>query len=152
VNLDDRELVRIEAIIQSMTRFEKRRPVRAHPRARARDAHRQGLGHEARGVNELVQKFLFMKQMMGGLGQNLGMDGEDPRDEAAAMARNMKKMMAAAGCPAWAWAACPACPAWACPACPGWAGCPASLAWECPASPGWECPVCGFGGGPEARA
>ena len=36
VNLDDSELVRIEAMIQSMTRFEKQRPLRARPRAEAR--------------------------------------------------------------------------------------------------------------------
>ena len=29
-------------------------------------------------MSELVQKFLFMKQMMGGLGQNMGVLGKIP--------------------------------------------------------------------------
>ena len=95
-----------------MTQFEKARPLRAHPRAEARAAHRQGLRHSPRAVSELVQKFLFMKQMMGGLGQNLGMLGKIPGMKQVAMAKNMKKMMArAAACPGWA--ASPGCPAWA---------------------------------------
>ena len=44
VNIDDRELVRVEAIIQSFTRFERQRPLRPHPRALARDADREGVG------------------------------------------------------------------------------------------------------------
>jgi signal recognition particle subunit SRP54 len=40
-----------------------------------------------------------MRQMMGGLGQNLGMMGKIPGMKQAAMARNMKKMMAGGGMP-----------------------------------------------------
>src|SRR6185369_15059986 len=50
-------------------------------------------------VSELVQKFLFMKQMMGGLGQNLGFMGKIPGMKQMAMARNMKKMMGGGGMP-----------------------------------------------------
>ena len=99
VNLDDRELVRIEAIIQSMTRFEK-----GDPYALIRDPKRveriaKGSGSKPEAVAELVQKFLFMKQMMGGLGQNLGMMGKIPGMKQMAMAKNMKKMMAGGGMP-----------------------------------------------------
>ena len=99
VNLDDRELVRIEAIISSMTRFEKKDPY-----ALVREPNRvkrisKGSGTRPEAVNELVQKFLFMRQMMGGLGQNLGMMGKIPGMKTAAMARNMKKMMAGGGMP-----------------------------------------------------
>ena len=99
VNLDDRELVRIEAIISSMTRFEKKDPY-----ALVREPNRvkrisKGSGTKPEAVNELVQKFLFMRQMMGGLGQNLGMMGKIPGMKTAAMARNMKKMMAGGGMP-----------------------------------------------------
>ncbi len=59
VNLDDRELVRIEAMIQSMTIGEKldpyvliREPGRVQRIAR-------GSGQPEQGVSELVQKFLF---------------------------------------------------------------------------------------------
>jgi signal recognition particle subunit SRP54 len=97
VNLDDRELVRIEAIIQSMTRFEK-----GDPYALIREPGRvnrisKGAGTKPEAVSELVQKFLFMKQMMGGLGQNLGMLGKIPGMKQAAMAKNLKKMMGGAG-------------------------------------------------------
>jgi signal recognition particle subunit SRP54 len=99
VNLDDRELVRIEAIISSMTRFEKKDPyalVREPGRVKRIS---KGSGTKPEAVNELVQKFLFMRQMMGGLGQNLGMMGKIPGMKQAAMARNMKKMMAGGGMP-----------------------------------------------------
>ena len=98
VNLDDRELVRIEAIIQSMTRFEK-----ADPYALIREPKRverisKGSGNKPEAVNELVQKFLFMKQMMGGFGQNMGgMMGKIPGMKQAAMARNMKNYFAGKG-------------------------------------------------------
>jgi signal recognition particle subunit SRP54 len=99
VNLDDRELVRIESMIQSMTRFEK-----GDPYALIREPGRveriaRGSGTKPEAVNELVQKFLFMKQMMGGLGQNLGLMGKIPGMKQMAMAKNMKKMMAGGGMP-----------------------------------------------------
>ncbi len=70
--LDDRELVRIEAIIQSMTAGERNDPhvlVREPSRVR-RVA--KGAGAQELAVQELIQKFLFMQQMMGGLGGGLG--------------------------------------------------------------------------------
>jgi hypothetical protein len=91
-------------------------------------------------VNELVQKFVFMKQMMSSLGQNLGLMGKIPGLKQMAMARNMKKMMGRAGpgCPAWA-----ASPAWAggFPGMPGLGGFPACPAWAAsPACPAWVLP------------
>ena len=68
VNLDDKELVRIEAMIQSMTLGERRDPnalIREPGRAK-RIA--KGSGCPELAVTELVQKFLFMKQMMTGMG------------------------------------------------------------------------------------
>ena len=98
-NLDDKELVRIEAIIQSMSRFE-----RSDPYALVREPGRvkriaRGSGSKEQAVNELVQKFLFMKQMMGGLGQNLGFMGKIPGMKQMAMAKNMRKMMQGGGTP-----------------------------------------------------
>ena len=97
VNLDDRELVRIEAIIQSMTRFEKRDPyalVREPSRA---ERIAKGSGTKPEQVNELVQKFVFMRQMMSSLGQNMGMMGKIPGLKQIAMARGAKKMMQQGG-------------------------------------------------------
>ena len=93
VNLDDKELVRIEAIIQSMTRFERKDPYALvrEPTRVARIS--KGSGTTEQAVGELVQKFLFMRQMMSGLGQNMGMLGKIPGMKQMAMARNAKKMM-----------------------------------------------------------
>src|SRR5258708_35608680 len=90
VNLDDNELTKVEAIIQSMTKLE-----RSDPYALVREPSRakriaKGSGRKPQEVNELVQKFVFMKQMMSGLGQNLGLLGKLPGFKQAAMAKNMK--------------------------------------------------------------
>jgi signal recognition particle subunit SRP54 len=92
-NLDDRELVRIEAMIQSMTRFERNDPqslVREPSRAK-RIA--KGSATPAEAVMELVQKFQFMQQMMGGFGQNSGLLGKIPGMQGLAMARNARRAM-----------------------------------------------------------
>jgi signal recognition particle subunit SRP54 len=99
VNLDDKELVRIEAMIQSMTPFERRDPyslVREPGRVK-RIA--RGSGQPEQGVGELVQKFLFMKQMMGNVGQNMGLLGKIPGMKQFGMARNMRKAMASGSFP-----------------------------------------------------
>lgn len=99
VNLDDKELVKIEGIINSMTRQEKADPYALIREPRRVERISKGSGTPAQAVNELVQKFLFMKQMMSGLGQNLGMMGKIPGMKQVAMARNMKKMMQSGGMP-----------------------------------------------------
>jgi signal recognition particle subunit SRP54 len=97
VNVDDQELVRIEAIIQSFTRFERRDPYALirEPSRSARIA--KGAGQPQAQVDELVQKFLFMKQMMDGLGANMGMMGRVPGMKNVAMARQLRKQMAQGG-------------------------------------------------------
>jgi signal recognition particle subunit SRP54 len=97
VNLDDKELVRVEAMIQSFTKFERRDPY-----ALIRDPGRVkrialGSAQSEQVVQELVQKFLFMKQMMDGMGQNMGMLGKMPGMKNLAAARNMAKQMAKMG-------------------------------------------------------
>ena len=42
-------------------------------------------------VSELVQKFLFMKQMMGNLGQNMGMMGKIPGMKQLAQANQLSQ-------------------------------------------------------------
>jgi signal recognition particle subunit SRP54 len=97
VDVDDKELVRIEAIIQSFTKFERRDPY-ALIREESRVARiSKGSGQPEPQVKELVQKFLFMKQMMEGFGQNLGMMGKIPGMKNLATARQMRKQMAAMG-------------------------------------------------------
>jgi signal recognition particle subunit SRP54 len=92
-NLDDGELGRIEAMIQSMTLSE-----RDDPNALVREPSRvkrisNGSGQPAQAVSELVQKFLFMRQMMSGFGQNLGMLGNIPGMRNVAMANQARKAM-----------------------------------------------------------
>jgi signal recognition particle subunit SRP54 len=96
-NLDDGELVRIEAIISSFTKLERRDPYALvrEPNRAARIA--KGSGTEEKAVSELVQKFLFMKQMMEGLGANMGMLGKIPGMKNLAMAKNLKKMAGGMG-------------------------------------------------------
>jgi signal recognition particle subunit SRP54 len=78
-------------MIQSMTRDEKRdaqllvrEPSRAGRVAR-------GSGTPVEAVNELVQKFVFIKQMMGNFGGNAGMLGKIPGMKNLAMARNLRR-------------------------------------------------------------
>jgi signal recognition particle subunit SRP54 len=98
-NLDDKELGRVEAIIQSLTRFERRDPYALirEPTRVTRVA--KGSGQPESQVQELVQKFLFMKQMMDGMGQNLGMMGRIPGLKNVAMAKQMRKQMGQGGMP-----------------------------------------------------
>jgi signal recognition particle subunit SRP54 len=91
VNVDDKELVKIEAMIQSMTRSE-----RSDPHTLVREPSRvkriaKGSGNQEQTVTELVQKFMFMQQMMGGMGQNLGMMGKIPGLKGLAAARHLRR-------------------------------------------------------------
>jgi len=97
VDLDDKELGRIEAMIQSMTRAE-----RADPNSLIREPGRvkriaKGSGSPEQAITELVQKFLFMQQMMGGMGGGGGpMSGllnSIPGMKNLNMARNMRRAM-----------------------------------------------------------
>ena len=99
VNLDDRELVRIEAIIQSMTLAEK-----ADPYVLIREPSRvkrisKGAGQPEVGVQELVQRFLFMRQMITGMQQNRGLMGKIPGLKQIQSARQIRKAMASGAVP-----------------------------------------------------
>jgi signal recognition particle subunit SRP54 len=99
VNLDDKELVRIQAMIQSMTRQERNDPqvlIREPGRVR-RIA--KGSAQPEQGVSELIQKFLFMKQMMSGFGGDMGLLGKIPGMKNIATARQIKKAMKGGGMP-----------------------------------------------------
>jgi signal recognition particle subunit SRP54 len=99
VNVDDKELVRIQAMIQSMTRQERRDPhalIREPGRVKRISS---GSGQPEQGVHELVQKFLFMKQMMGSMGDS-GMLGKIPGLKNLAAARNVRRAMKSGKLPA----------------------------------------------------
>ncbi|MFC1641558.1 signal recognition particle protein [Myxococcota bacterium] len=94
--LDDRELVRVEAIIQSMTQLERKDPhalIREPGRVRRIAG---GAGTQEEAVQELIQKFLFMRQLMqnmGGVGGLGGLLGKIPGMSGLGMARNMRRAM-----------------------------------------------------------
>ena len=76
-----------------MTRFEKKDPyalVREPGRVKRIS---KGSGTKPEAVNELVQKFLFMRQMMTGMGGDMGLMGKIPGLKNLAMARNVRRAM-----------------------------------------------------------
>jgi signal recognition particle subunit SRP54 len=91
--VDDAELGRIEAMIQSMTRYERQdaNSMIREPSRVARVA--RGSGTQEAAVTELVQKFLFMQQMMSGMAQNSGLLGRMPGMRGVATARQMRRVM-----------------------------------------------------------
>jgi signal recognition particle subunit SRP54 len=90
MKLDDRELVKIEAMINSMTKQERERPElfilqpdQAKPGQLEFNATRisrvaRGSGHQETDVQELINKFAMMKQMMLELGSSAGLVGRIP--------------------------------------------------------------------------
>ncbi len=139
-NLDDKELGRVEAIIQSLTKFERRDPYALIREPSRVQRVSKGSGQPESQVQELVQKFLFMKQMMDGMGQNLGMMGKIPGLKNVAMAKQMRKQMAQGGMPGM----------------PGMGGFPGMPGMGLPGMPGMGFPGMGFpgmpGGGPPAES
>jgi len=69
--LDERELVRVEAMIRSMTPRERAEPEKIQKSHAARIA--RGSGRRSKEVMELVQRFRQMREMMGALGGGGGL-------------------------------------------------------------------------------
>ena len=67
VQVDDRELDRVEAIILSMTPEERRRPELIKGSRRLRIA--KGSGTNVQQVNQLIKQFDQMRKMMRGIQQ-----------------------------------------------------------------------------------
>lgn len=65
VNLDNRQLVHIEAIISSMTPKERRKPQLINGSRRSRIA--KGSGRQVSEINRLLKQFAQMRKMMGKL-------------------------------------------------------------------------------------
>jgi len=73
---DDRELVRVEAMIQSMTRAERKQPELIDKSRAARIA--RGSGMQSRQVRDLVKRFEQMREMMSALGSGGGLLSKMP--------------------------------------------------------------------------
>ena len=67
VNLDDRRIKHLEAIVRSMTPEERRRPDVLNGSRRARVA--KGAGRPVQEVNQLIKQFDQMRQMMQKFGR-----------------------------------------------------------------------------------
>jgi signal recognition particle subunit SRP54 len=91
MNLDDRELGRIEAIVNSMTAQERRDPdlFAQHPTRTERVA--RGCGREEKDVQELIARFKWMRELMGGIGQQAGVLAKIPGMKQMAMAKQLKE-------------------------------------------------------------
>ena len=76
VKFDDKQLGRIEAMIQSMTPAERKKPELIAARRLQRIA--RGSGHKATDVQDLLQRYGVMKQMMARIGQSPGMLAQMP--------------------------------------------------------------------------
>ena len=71
-SVDDNELVRIEALIQSMTPDERRNPALVGNQVTRQRRIAKGSGRKLEEVTDLVQRFNMMKQVMGALSGNTG--------------------------------------------------------------------------------
>jgi signal recognition particle subunit SRP54 len=95
--IDDKELVRIKAMVSSMTREERKRPeLFAKEPSRMRRVAR-GSGQTEKDLAELLQRFGFMQKMMGSLGQSTGLLGKLPGMKQLAMARRLKDAVGGGG-------------------------------------------------------
>jgi signal recognition particle subunit SRP54 len=98
LNVDDKELVKIEAIIQSMTKHERidvalfKQPGRVERVAR-------GSGRDVKEVRSLLERFGAVRDMMGSIGQQAGLLAKVPGMRQLAMARKLKGAMGGGGRP-----------------------------------------------------
>jgi signal recognition particle subunit SRP54 len=90
MDVDDKALVRIEAIIHSMTPRERMRPDIIEPSRMKRIARGSGTGEKE--VADLLMRFKAMKDLMGHVGQNPGILGRLPGFKQLAQAKAMKGM------------------------------------------------------------
>ncbi len=87
-NVDDKELVRLEAIVSSMTKAERRNPGMIDASRKKRIA--AGSGRKVKEIDELLTKHKMMRQMMQTLGQAPGLLGKLPGFKQMAGLRNMQ--------------------------------------------------------------
>ncbi len=90
VIVDDGELTKIKAMIDSMTNQERTNP-KIFNDSRIRRIGK-GSGRPAKEVSELLKKFTAMRNMMGMLGKNMGMLGKIPGIGQLAQANQLRKM------------------------------------------------------------
>ncbi len=94
---DERELDRVRAMIHSMTKAEREDSAlfEKQPTRVARVA--KGSGRAEQEVKDLLEKFNFMKGLMGSIGKSAGLLGKIPGARQLAMARKLKGMVRVQG-------------------------------------------------------
>lgn len=90
MTVDDKALVRIESMIQSMTPEERATPEIIDEKRSARIA--RGSGRTAKDVTDLMQRFQGMRQMMSAVGKSPGLLGRIPGFKQLAQANALKGM------------------------------------------------------------
>ncbi|MCA2977571.1 MAG: signal recognition particle protein [Myxococcaceae bacterium] len=90
MNPDEKELDKIEALYNSMTEQERKDPSLIKASRVERIA--KGSGRKPQDVQELLQKFTVMQQMMGSIGQNPGLLGNIPGFKQLAQMSKLKDM------------------------------------------------------------
>ena len=90
LNPDEKELGKIEAMYDSMTEKERLRPSLIDDSRMSRIA--RGSGRKKSDVQELVQKYGMMQQVMGAVGQNPGLLGRIPGFKQLGQLSKLKNM------------------------------------------------------------
>lgn len=95
--VDEKELKRAEAIVSSMTKDERRQP-ELFQKSRTRITRvAKGAGRTEKEVVDLLNRFAFMRQMMGDIGQQAGLLSKMPGMKQMAMARRLNEMVKTGG-------------------------------------------------------
>ncbi|MFW5875340.1 MAG: signal recognition particle protein [Myxococcota bacterium] len=96
-NLDEGELDKTKALVSSMTKEERRVPevFQKQPNRLRRVA--RGSGRDEKDVAELLQRFMFMRQFMGDIGQQAGMLQKLPGMKQMATAKRLKDAVQTGG-------------------------------------------------------
>jgi signal recognition particle subunit SRP54 len=95
--VDDRELVKIEAMVQSMTHEERRRPDLIDKQKNRRRRIALGSGRKEAEVDGLLKRFGMMKQMFSMIGTNPGLLGRLPGFKQLGQMAQLKNAMAGGG-------------------------------------------------------
>ncbi len=95
--VDEGELKRAEAIVSSMTKDERRDPelFQKHRTRITRVA--KGSGRTDKEVVDLLNRFMFMRRMMGDIGQQAGLLSKIPGMKQMAMAKRLNEMVKTGG-------------------------------------------------------
>jgi signal recognition particle subunit SRP54 len=99
MNVDDKEIVKIESIIQSMTKKERYDISLFEKQPQRIERIAKGSGRQAKEVKDLIDRFKGVRDMMGNIGAQAGMLSKMPGVRQMAMARKLKSAMGSSGMP-----------------------------------------------------